>query len=267
MIKITDTHSHTSFSPDSRMSIQDAALWAEKSGLAGIAFTDHLDLKAPGGDMKFAFDPAEQQEEIERVKRRARVELYNGIEVGLQHCNLKDIKDFLNKFSFDTVIASIHFVDGVDPYEGEYYIGKSEKEAYGRYMEIMLELIKEYPDFDILGHFDYIARYSPYKTRAVIYRSYADILDEIFRYLIYNGKCLEINTNTYRYRNGATPELDFNILLRYKELGGSMISIGSDAHTRERIGESFEAYTAMVKRTGFNYVVHFCNRRAVFTKI
>ncbi|PKO96129.1 MAG: histidinol phosphate phosphatase [Bacteroidetes bacterium HGW-Bacteroidetes-7] len=267
MNKYVDTHTHSSYSPDSRMSIAEAAEYAFANGLAGITFTDHLDLKAPGDNLKFAFDPAEQQAEIYEVAKQSSIKLLTGIEIGLQPCNLVEIKDFLSTFSFDTIIASIHFVDGVDPYEGQYYEGKTEKEAYGRYLEIMAEMVVAYPDFDILGHYDYIARYAPYKTRTIHYRDFADILDTIFRSLIYNGKSLEINTNTYRLRNGAIPVLDRDILLRYRELGGEIITLGSDAHSKERLGEEFENFRAVLKNMGYKYVVNYEKRKPLFTAI
>jgi histidinol-phosphatase (PHP family) len=265
--KLVDTHTHSSFSPDSRMKMAEAALRAHSLGLAGVTFTDHLDLKAPGDNLKFAFDPAEQQSEIYATAEKSPVRLFTGIEIGLQPCNLEEIKDFLSHFKFDTVIASVHFVDGVDPYEGEYYDHKSEKAAYGRYLEIMAEMVDAYPYFDILGHYDYIVRYAPYNVRSIQYHNFSDILDTIFRSLITGGKALEINTNTYRYRNGATPFLDLNILLRYRELGGELISLGSDAHSADRLGEEFDASCEMLKRCGFRYVVNFEERKPVFTTI
>ena len=267
MNKYVDTHTHSSYSPDSSMSIAEAAEYAYAIGLAGITFTDHLDLKAPGDNLKFAFDPAEQQAEISEAAKQSSVKLLTGIEIGLQPCNLVEIKDFLSSFNFDTIIASIHFVDGVDPYEGHYYEDKTEKEAYGRYLEIMADMVVAYPDFDILGHYDYIARYAPYKTRTIHYRDFADILDTIFRSLIYNGKSLEINTNTYRLRNGAIPVLDRDILIRYRELGGEIITLGSDAHSKERLGEEFEKFRAVLKNMGYKYVVNYEKRKPLFTAI
>ncbi len=262
-----DTHTHSSYSPDSRMKIPEAAEYAFRHGLAGITFTDHLDLKAPGNNTMFAFDPGDQQTEIELNSRSSKVKLFTGIEIGLQPCNLEEIKEYLTHFSFDNIIASIHFVDGVDPYEGYYYDDKSERQAYGRYLEIMSEMIESYPDFDILGHYDYIVRYAPYGVRGIYYHEFADILDKIFKYLIHNGKALEINTNTYRYRNGATPVFDNNIILRYREMGGEMISIGSDAHSCDRIGEEFEYFRNVIKKAGFKYVVHFEKRKPVFIPV
>ena len=87
------------------MSIAEAAEYAYAIGLAGITFTDHLDLKAPGDNLKFAFDPAEQQAEISEAAKQSSVKLLTGIEIGLQPCNLVEIKDFLSSFNFDTIIA------------------------------------------------------------------------------------------------------------------------------------------------------------------
>jgi histidinol-phosphatase (PHP family) len=267
MARLIDTHTHSNFSPDSEMCIGDAMNAAAKLGLSGIAFTDHLDLKAPGGDTRFAFDPLLQQAEIIKHRDKADVKLFTGIELGLQPENLSDIRSFLTSCTFDTVIASIHFVDGVDPYQRQYYVEKTEKRAYGRYLELIYEMITAFPDFDILGHYDYIARYAPYKTRSILYKDFPDHLDLILGYLSANGKALEINTNTYRFRNGDTPVLDHNILKRFRELGGEFISIGSDAHAYDRVGEQFEFYINLIESSGFRYITHFDQRRAVPQKV
>ncbi len=263
MARLIDTHTHSNFSPDSEMYIGDAINAAIKSGLDGIAFTDHLDLKAPEGDTRFAFDPLLQQAEIIEHRKRSGIELFTGIEIGLQPHNLADISSFISSCSFDTVIASIHYVDGVDPYQRQYYVEKNEQRAYGRYLELIYEMITAFPDFDILGHYDYIARYAPYNTRSILYRDFPDHLDLILRYLSFNGKALEINTNTYRFRNGDTPILDLNILKRFRELGGEFISIGSDAHSCDRVGEQFEYYIDLIAKCGFRYLTHFNKRSAV----
>ncbi|MDD2584716.1 MAG: histidinol-phosphatase HisJ family protein [Bacteroidales bacterium] len=268
---VVDTHSHSNFSPDSRTPIEAMVEAAASQGLAGIAITDHLDLKTPDGDTSFTFDIAKQQQEIDSYINSdnllSQFKIFKGIEIGLQPHNLEDIKEYIKGFDFDTVIASIHFVDGVDPYSGGYYQGLSEKEAYGRYLELFYEMIIAYPDFDILGHYDYIARYSPYANRTLFYKDYSDIFDSLFKYLIYNGKALEINSNTYRTRDGKTPALDLNILKRYLDLGGEFVTIGSDAHTPERFGEQFYYYLNMVYNCGFKYITHYNQRKPIPLKI
>jgi histidinol-phosphatase (PHP family) len=128
-------------------------------------------------------------------------------------------------------------------------------------------MIRTYGDFDILGHFDYIARYAPYSKRIIRYKEYSDELDSIFRFMIFNGKALEINTNTYRVRNGHSPVLDPDILKRYAQLGGELLTVGSDAHSPERFGEQFEHYMAFARQCGLRYVSYFEKRKPFLLKI
>jgi len=278
--QIIDTHSHSDFSPDSKTKLKEMVAAAVSEGLAGIAITDHLDLKTPDGDTRFTFDIAKQQNEIDEIRNSYEIsnglnsnndnygiEILKGIEIGLQSHNLEDIKEYVQGCTFDSIIASIHFVDGVDPYYGSYYEGLTEKKAYGRYLELMYSLITTYQDFDILGHYDYIARYAPYAKYSILYKDYSDIFDSIFKYLVYNGKALEINTNTYRTRNGKTPVLDPHILKRYLDLGGEFITLGSDAHTTDRIGEQFSHYLKLAYDCNFRYITHYKERKPVPQKI
>ena len=126
-MKFFDTHIHSNFSPDSRASIEQYAVAANRKGLAAIAITDHLDMDAPlrecDKENLFLFDPIERNKEIDRVTEIYGTTIFKGIEVGLQpHC-LEEIKEFTGKYKFVEVIASLHFIDREDPYFGDYYIG------------------------------------------------------------------------------------------------------------------------------------------------
>ena len=268
-MKIFDNHSHSEFSPDGRMKMEDSVRTACEKGLSGICISDHYDMDIPGGSKAFSFDPESQQSKIDVIAKQyaGRIRVFKGIELGLQKCCIEKTLKFSSGYNFDTIIASIHFIDGIDPYYGEYYIGLDRKQAYGHYFETMYECITSFKDFDILGHFDYIARYSPYKEQSIKYKDFPDLFDEIFKYLIYNDKALEINTNTYRPRNDRTPELDTNILKRYRELGGDSISLGSDAHETERIGENLEKYACLALDAGIRYSCYFSERKKHCEKI
>jgi len=265
---IVDTHIHSTFSPDGMMTMEQAVKAATKKGLAGVAFTDHLDLMTPDDDERFRFDPAEAQHEIARLREIYDIRIFSGIEAGIHPLSPAVVKEFLSHYRFDVIIASVHYLDGVDPYLGTFYKGKTLKESYGRYLEAMYESITALENFDILGHYDYIGRYAPYQDRSVNYRDFPDIFDTIFKYLIENGKSLEINTNTYRKRdNIAPPKADPDILKRYKELGGEYISLSSDAHNTGRIAEGFDYYTNLIKKCGIDRLTYFCDRQATFVQI
>ena len=263
-----DNHLHSQFSPDSRMSLGQAAETAAALDLGGISVTDHLDLDAPRSNDEFIFDIREQQSAIGSMREKyPGIKIFKGIEVGLQPGSIEKTRSFISGHNFDIIIASIHFIDGEDPYYGDYYNGKGYKEAYGRALEIMYRTAVEFKDFDVLGHFDYIARYAPYDVREIRYSEFGDRLDPLLNFLAKEGKAFEINTNTYRERNGHIPELDTAILKRFRELGGEALSLGSDAHDKIRIAENFKTYSEVALRCGFRYIVHFEERRPCYTAI
>ena len=280
MKALYDNHNHSQFSFDGkRTSIEKSASFAAESGLAGICFTDHYDFYVP--PMKAAhenlvpetFDIKEQQSEINRVNEKISLkkndfQILKGIEIGLCFSKREDIRNLLSCNSFDTVIASLHYLDETDPFWGDYYNGKSWKEAYGRYLEILYnEIIWLGDDFDIMGHFDYVARYAPYPQASILYKDFPDIMEAILCLLAENGNALEINTKTYQSYNGRVPVLDSDILKRYRELGGEVISLGSDSHDAERVGFHFDMFATKLLEAGFKYIAHYKNRRLVMTPI
>jgi histidinol-phosphatase (PHP family) len=259
---------HSQFSPDSQITMEKAAEACLLKGISGIVFTDHLDLETPTGDDKFVFDPAQQQRCADEVSLKYKLEILKGAELGLQPHTVEKTKDYIKQYSFDMIIVSVHFVDGIDPYhQRDFYLGKDHKEAYGRYLETILECIEGFGDFDVLGHYDYITRYAPYRERSVRYREFPDLLDTILTYLARNGKALEINTNTYRSKYGGALSPDPDIYKRFKELGGEFVSLGSDAHTLERICENFDMFCEFIRKCGFSHITHFKGRNPVLTRI
>ena len=120
----------------------------------------------------------------------------------------------------------------------------------------MLEKIKNAQsdvDFDVYGHLDYVVRYGPNKNQFYSYQKYAEVIDEILRTLIQKGKGIELNTAGFKYGLGhAHPTLD--ILKRYKELGGEILTIGSDGHTPEQIAWEFDIVPSLLKEAGFDVI-------------
>ena len=113
---------------------------------------------------------------------------------------------------------------------------------------------------------DYIIRYRPDKTQPYHYLDYSDILDEILKTLIQKGKGIECNTAGFKYGlNQPNPERD--LLTRYKELGGEILTIGSDAHKPMHIAYDFEKLPALLNECGFQYYTIFHNRSPKFLPI
>lgn len=274
---IFDTHNHSQFSFDGkRTTVGQSASSAKGKGLAGICFTDHCDFFVP--PMKAAyehlvpetFDVKAQQEEIRRTGDKIGNQgfrILKGVEIGLQKKCRDSIRDFLSGNSFDQVIASVHYLDDTDPFYGGYYEGKDWKTAYGHYLETIYEEMTWLGDFDIMGHFDYVARYAPYPQASILYKDFSDILDAMLKYLAENGKALEINTKTYQDYHGRTPVLDINILKRFKEYGGEAVTLGSDSHDPGRVGDKFSLYSETVRSAGFGYLAHFEGRNLCMDRI
>ncbi len=266
IMRFFDNHTHSQFSPDSATSMSELADRAVAAGAAGISFTDHLDLEAPRNADKFIFDIKKQQEELRRVaeKHLGKLRISRGIELGLQPCAMNATMDYTAHHDFDVIVASIHFVDGLDPYFGDYYIDKDYRRAYGRVFELIYSTATEYKDFDIIGHFDYIARYAPYEVRDIFYKDFPDELDAILKFLAENGKALEINTKTYGNQRGHIQKLDTAVLRRFRELGGEAVSLGSDSHNSDRVCDKFPYFWEVVKSCGFRNLVCYENRKPVF---
>jgi histidinol-phosphatase (PHP family) len=275
-----DTHNHSQFSFDGeKTTVEKSALAAAEKGLAGICFTDHCDFYVPPMKEQFepivseVFDVEAQQAEIDRVgglfqegafgkNVPRRFKIFKGVELGLGEKNHDRMREHLAAHSFDQVIASVHYLEDSDPYFGPYYKGKNWKEAYGRYLETLLREMRWLGDFDVMGHFDYIARYAPYPKESVLYKDFPGLFDSILKYLAENGKALEINTKSYKTYGVRTPVLDRDILIRFMELGGEFLSLGSDSHNPEQVAWNFDYYAQFVKSVGFRRLTHFEGRKA-----
>ena len=269
MKNLFDNHSHCQFSFDGKnTSIEKSSRSAFEKGLGGICFTDHNDIyvpdetKAKNSHADDQLDIKAQQAEIEAIMLPD-IKILKGIELGMHPMCRQGIRDLVAANHFDQVIVSVHYVGDTDPYFGGYYKGRDWKTAYGGYLETIAEEIQAVEDFDIVGHYDYIVRYCNYEQVDLLYKDFSDIFDEIFRYIIHNGKALEINTKSYQNFNGRQANLDKNILLRYREMGGEIISFGSDSHYLEHVGLEFEKYAAIVKSLGFKWAAHYENRKLI----
>lgn len=273
-----DNHNHSEFSFDGkRTSVEKSTLAAADAGLGGVAFTDHCDFFVPAMKAEHeqlvpeTFDVNAQQAEIDRVQAlidgriggERKFRILKGIEIGMHEDCHGEIRRTLEENSFDQVIASVHYLDGIDPFYGGYYEGKDWKEAYGHYLETIWKEMTWLKDFDIMGHFDYVVRYAPYSRTSLLYRDFSDILDEMFRYLIQEGKALEINTKSYQEYNGRLVTIDTEVLKRYRELGGEIVSFGSDSHDSHRIGHAIMEHALLLKSLGFRWSAHYESRRLV----
>ena len=141
----------------------------------------------------------------------------------------------------------------------EYFNNKTKEEAHREFFLNTLECVKTFDCFNCLGHLDYIVRYGPYEDKNVNHELYQDIIDEIFKTLIQKGKGIEVNTSGYRdLKTCGFPS--FKQVERYYQLGGRIITVGTDSHTSDRIGEHVEEVVREYQRIGFQDISTFTKR-------
>ena len=171
----------------------------------------------------------------------------------------------LQQRNYDFVLGSIHFVDDIDVYFAEYWQGKTVFEAQRRYFETMLECVQVHEDFDVLSHMTYLHKGagSPVKTPLPL-DDHREIIDEILRILAAKGKGLELNTSGMDRCGGFLPTPDY--FRRFKELGGEIVTVGSDAHRADRVGQ-YTFGACQVLKDIFGYVCTFEGRKPVFHKL
>lgn len=250
----------------------DMAAAAVASGLDTLCVTEHYDFDYPTDQGTpahyFEFDANAYRARYEEVRDSflGKITLLWGVEMGLQTHIADDISNYVNQYPFDFVIGSSHLTHGIDLYYPAFYEGRPEDEAYREYFESILENLQVCKDFDVYGHLDYAVRYGPNQNKYYSYAKFGDILDPILKKLIETGKGIEINTKGLLVGLGeCNPSRE--ILKRYRELGGEIITCGSDAHDPEHIGYKFDVASDILTECGFKYYTVFKSRKPEFIKI
>lgn len=263
----SDFHLHTDFSADSDTPARAQMEQAIRLGMKRICITDHQDFDYPKEyheDFTFPTQPYFETVRDLRQQYEGRLNIFTGVELGLRTHLKQQLSDYAAAWPFDYIIGSIHLVGNADPYYPVFFEDRSEEEAYREYFTCTLENIRLHSDcFDALGHLDYIVRYGPNQNRFYTYAHYQDIIDEILRTVIDRGKALECNTAGLHYGLGHTnPHPD--IIRRFVELGGQMVTIGSDAHVPDSLGYGFSTLKDMLTDCGLRYYTEFHGREPQF---
>lgn len=260
-----DQHMHCNFSGDSDALPEDMIKAGIAHGLSGICFTDHLDYDYPEEPNIFLLDFNNYFKVLSdlREKYADKISVNIGIELGLQPQAVGQNLAVAEKYPFDFIIGSSHVVNHMDPYYPEFFAERNEDEAYMEYFESVLENINSCVDFDVYGHIDYVVRYGPNKNAFYTYEKFKDIIDEILTQLISKGKGIEVNTGGFKYGLGH-PNPTEDIIRRYRELGGEIITMGADAHVPEYVAYEFDNTAQIIKNCGFKYYTVFKNRKAEF---
>lgn len=265
---ICDFHLHTKMSYDSDADIDEVICTAISKGMKYMAVTDHHDFDLDNGvfeqkNPKAYYDAIHSYKE----KYRDKIKVSVGIELGVEACQAKRLYEFTSKCPFDFIIGSIHSVDGLDPYYDNYWEGLTTKKGMEKYFDAIIESLNVYDDFDVFGHIDYAIRYAGNESeKQYCYSDFGDRLDSILHKLISLGKGIEINTGGLRKGLKTTNPCE-EIIKKYREYGGKIITVGSDAHTPSDIGADFDTAREILLKCGFNEYCVFEKRQPIFIKL
>ncbi len=270
---ITDMHVHSHFSSDSEESPEAIIRTAIEKGFPCIYFTDHHDIDFPvhpsEPDMNFQLDFDAYFSVLNELKQRyeKQIRVYIGVEQGICPATAPKLKALYERYPFDFVIASSHLtsLENGDPYYPSYYEGKDPVMAYREYFLSEAENVTLTDSFHVYGHLDYAVRYCPDQSFVYRFEDYRDIFEVLLRRLIEKGKGIEINTSGLEKIGYPHPHIE--ALKLYRSLGGEIITVGSDAHRKERIGAGFAEAEALLAETGFRYYTVFKNGQPEFIRL
>ncbi len=252
---LSDYHMHSKFSFDAVQTIEEAVISAIKSGINEICMTEHISFDPDDSSYNY-FDFNDYSNEIKSLsaKYKDKIKIKTGLEVGEYHLYKDDFDKYYKEHDLDFIIGSIH------------NIGKKglrtnirENGAHNTYINYFNEVLNlaDCGDFDVLGHLDLVQRYAFDEHGIYDFNVYKDYIYDILKTLISKNKGIEVNTSGLS-KNLLFPKVE--ILKMYKDLGGQIITAGSDSHNSERVGENIERTYELLKNLGYKYVFTFEKR-------
>ena len=193
-----------------------------------------------------------------------KIELKLGLEFGMQAHTIEKYEKLFARFPFDFIILSVHEVEDKEFWTQDFQRGRTQKEYNERYYEELLYLVQHYHNYSVLGHMDLITRYD--KAGIYSFEKLKPILTEILKTVITDGKGIEVNTSSHRYGlSDLTPSRD--ILKLYRELGGTIITIGSDSHKPEHLGAFIDETKQELKTLGFKEFCTFDKMKPIYHQL
>ena len=244
---LCDYHVHTSFSDDSVYPMEEVVKKAISLGLDEICFCEHTDF---GMKPNQVCDHPAFFSELKRCRMiyGNKINLKAGAEFGMQVHTIPDFAKLYDTYSFDFVLLSCHQIDNKEFWNQDFQRGKTQEQYNNAYYEDIYQVMKHYHNYSVLAHLDAIKR----DDACGIYpfAKSKDIIEEILKLAIRENNGIEVNTSSFRY---CLPDLTpcREILALYYELGGRIITLGSDSHKEEHLAAHFTQVIDVLKSMGF----------------
>lgn len=270
-----DYHVHSAYSDDSDYPLEQVIRDAVAMGMDEICLTDHVDYGIKrdwddGGEIAYRgsqplanVDYPRYMAQLHELQQRYgdRIRIKIGLEFGMQTHTIPRYRALFARYPLDFVILSIHQVDDQEFWTQDFQRGRTQQEYHERYYEELLAVMQEYKDYSVLGHLDSITRYD--KQGVYPFGRVRPIVEQILRCAIEDGKGIEVNTSSHRYGlSDTTPSVE--ILKLYRELGGTILTIGSDSHAPAYLGTHITETRALLRELGFRQFCTFDCMQPVF---
>lgn len=257
-----DYHMHSAYSCDCQFPMAAMCQAAVERGIAEIGFTEHFDQHPGEAEHCRNFQLAAWAEELERCRGEfaGRLTIRAGIEVGEPHIYAAEARAVLERYPFDYVLGSLHWVGGDSIFDLGYFQARPAAEAFGLYFAELARVART-GDFDILSHLDV-----PVRTAFAAYgrydpREHEGGIREVLRACVERGLALDINTAALR-RRAKLLNPGVEILRWYVELGGERVTLGSDAHRPDQVGAGLEAALDAARAAGLKHLTFYAGRQA-----
>lgn len=275
----SDYHVHTEFSDDSVEPMENVVQTAITLKMNEICFSDHVDYGIKCDQDEFAtveeakengykelnVDYPKYFKKIEELqtKYRNQITIKKGLEFGMQTFTIPRFQELFNTYALDFVILSCHQVENQEFWTYDFQKGKGQDEYIARYYQEIYDCILAYKDYSVLGHLDMIQRYTEPRYP---FEKAKEMITKILKQVIKDGKGIEVNTSSFQYQ---LPDLmpEKNILQLYYELGGTIITVGSDCHKAERLGDHIEYIYGVLKEIGFQHICTFENMKPIYYQL
>ena len=259
-----DYHVHSHYSDDSNTPMERQIKRACELGLDEICFTDHVDYGVRVKDMDYPRYFAE----IDglREKYAGKIVIRSGLECGVQVHTIPQYESLYDTYrnELDFILLSVHQVGNICFWNQEYQQGKTQDEYNRGYYEELLRVVKGYRDYSVLAHMDLMVRYD--MAGAYPFRKVKDIIAEILTTVIKNGRGIEMNTASWRYGLPDTQPCR-EILRLYHDLGGEILSLGSDTHSPEYIYDHMNEAREILHSIGFKRFCTFEKMKPVYHEL
>lgn len=264
-----DYHLHSSISADSSTSPFAQIRQAEALGLDEICFTEHLELHFYRGEDWHVNLQAYKEQFGQLSSPSVKIKL--GIEAGIALApeHFPELEDELRSMPCDFVLASAHTVNNIDPFDPAFYAGKTLSQVFRDYISSILNGIRQLDPglYCCVGHIDFPAKGAHSEKDSRLFYHYAsDEIDALFRHIIPMGKCIEVNTATYRSLGKLEPPGE-DWLRRYVQLGGEFVTFGSDAHSPEYINYRLDDAMEIARRAGVKYYATYDRMKPIFHRL